>query len=284
MTNGVFEYQRPASLEEALAAMQEQQAMALAGGTDFVSMRNAGAIDPTVTVDIKGVAELRGINERAEQTTIGACTIMSELATLSRPAFGALRDGAGVVGAVQTRYRATLGGNVCRSSPAGDTLAPLLVLNSGATLEAMGAKRQVPLPEFFTGPGLSARRPDELLTSLSLPHLEGASAYQRHTYRAWMDLAVVGVAVWVRTEGGRCLAASVAICGAAPTPRLVPEAADALVGLSVEDERFDEAQAAVLRAADPIDDVRGSRAHRLDALSVLVKRVAQTAFSRAQGR
>jgi carbon-monoxide dehydrogenase medium subunit len=194
----------------------------------------------------------------------------------------ALADGASIVGSPLTRNRATIGGNVCRSSPAGDTLPPLLVLDAKAHLASIRGHREVGLAEFFTGPGLNVMAAGEILLSLELPRRSGGSAYRRLTYRKWMDLAVVGVAAWVVVDSaGRCRDAAVAFGGAAPTPRLVSDAAEALRGTGLDDAALDRAAAAVVAAASPIHDVRGSISHRLRGLETLTRRVIRDARRRA---
>lgn len=282
-------YARPGTLAEALELLREPGSVPLAGGTDLVTLRAHGAVTAARLVDLKAVGELRGIAHDGATTRVGAATPMVELASqlaAEHAEHAALADGAGVVGAPQTRNRATVGGNVCRSSPAGDTLAPLVALDAVAELRsAAGGGRAVALRDFFTGPGRNVLRAGELLVALELPRAGGASAYRRRTYRAWLDLAVVGVAVHVRTGAdGRCVDASVAIAGAAPTPLLVPAAGAALVGSAYEPEVVVAAVDAVRAAARPIDDVRGTREHRLHAVGVLTRRVLALARARERAR
>src|SRR5690242_1652473 len=116
--------------------MQAEGALALAGGTDFVTQRAAEIVDPAVVVDVKAVAELRRYAEGSSHVEVGATVSLASLCSQAPEGIDALIDGAGVVGCLQTRSRATLGGNLCRSSPAGDTLPPLLVL--GAELRVAG--------------------------------------------------------------------------------------------------------------------------------------------------
>jgi CO/xanthine dehydrogenase FAD-binding subunit len=246
-------------------------AIPLAGGTDVVPLRRSGAIAPGTLVDIKRLPELRGV----EPGDLGAGETFDAIAAADDvPA--AIRDGARVVGAWQTRTRATIGGNVCRSSPAGDALCGLLVHDAELELVSRTGSRRVPIREFFVGPGQNVRRADELLVRLSFAQPGGGSAYERFTYRRWMDLAVVGVAARVAVEDGRCIGAAVAIGGVAPTPLLVPEAAAALVAGDRE-----TAVGALVAAASPIDDVRGTRVHRLRVLRTLAGRVIARAFERA---
>jgi carbon-monoxide dehydrogenase medium subunit len=273
---------RPATLDEALAALAEPDAVALAGGTDLVTLRATGGLHATLLVDVKRLPSLRALETGSGVATVGALVTMRRLETLVEPALGALRDGAALVGAIQTRNRATIGGNVCRSSPAGDTLAPLLTLDTVATVASGGGDRQVPLEGFFLGPGRNALQPGELLTSLRVAST-GGSAYLRATVRGAMDLAIVGVAARIVVAGDICTAARVALAGAAPTPILAQAAAARLEGTCLDNKSLADAATLAATAASPIDDVRGSAAYRRRAITALVPRVVRAALRRATG-
>lgn len=273
-----FRYLRPTTTEQATEAMASGNAVALAGGTDLVTLRRDGAVTAPVIVDLKHVAELTTVTEPGP-LCIGAATPLHRVVRLRGHGVDALVDGASLVGSRQTRRRATVGGNACRSSPAGDTLPPLLVLGAEAVLVSAHGGRKLPMDEFFTGPGQTARRSDELLTELRFTRRNGVSAYQRRTYRRWMDLAVAGVACWLQVCDGICRDAAVALGAVAPTPILVPEASAALRGRVVEDA-LDDVVAAVRDAASPIDDVRGSAEYRRDQIGVLARDVVLQAALR----
>lgn len=277
-----FRYVRPESLEDALVAMSSDGALALAGGTDLVTMRADGIVAPETLVDIKSIPQLRGFSGEAMRV-IGGATTMRDLLQAGRVGLDAVVDGASVVGGAQTRARATLGGNIVRSSPAGDTLCGLLVLDARLHLRSVDANRAVPIGEFFTGPGRNVRRANELLTAVEVPPNGGGSSYGRFTYRNAMDLAVVGVAARVTASAGVCSSAAVAIGAVGPVPLLVPDAAEALVGSACGPPAIDAACAALVQAATPIDDVRGTRRHRLRVLPVLARRVIEQAWDRALG-
>jgi carbon-monoxide dehydrogenase medium subunit len=275
-------YHRPPNLVTALEALRADGAVPLAGGTDLVMMRTAGMVELRQLVDIKRIAVLRSIEASGEGVTVGAAVTMREIACLDANRLGALVDGARVVGGLQTRSRATIGGNVCRASPAGDTIAGLLVLGGHLELVSSTGARIVALASFFTGPGLTIRGPEELAVRLHIPALAGGSAYERHTYRKWLDLAVVGVGARVAFgPDGACVDAEVAVSAAAPTPLLVPDAGRALVGSRCGPEAVANAAEALAAAVDPIDDVRGTRAYRLRVLPELLRRAVARAVVRA---
>ncbi|WP_216590227.1 FAD binding domain-containing protein [Streptomyces brasiliscabiei] len=277
-------YRRPDSLSEILTLLDRRPASVLAGGTDLVMMRADGAVDRAHDiVDIKGVPGLRGISLDADGTlVIGAATPLRELAGTTVVPPHAITDGAALVGGWQTRARGTIGGNICRASPAGDTLPGLLAADARLELASTTGTRLVSAHDFFTGPGRTVREPGELLTRIIVPASRGASAYLRFTYRLAMDLAVVGVAAHVEIENGRCVAARVALGAAAATPVLAPDAADALVGTELDAPSVEAAARLVLDTATPIDDGRGSRAHRRTVLPVLAERAIGIAFERAR--
>lgn len=279
-----FRYARPTSLAEALGilASSDGDTAILAGGTDFVTMRASDGLRPRQVVDLKGVAGLGGI-ERGKVIRIGAATPMAVIAGRTDRELFALRDGAALVGSAQIRNRATLGGNVCRSSPAGDTLPGLLVLDARLRVSGGSGDRTVELGEFFTGPGTNDLGATELVSVVELPVQDGGSAYQRLTYRAWMDLAVMGVAARLMIRDGSCVEAAVALGGVAPKPILVPETAERLVGTELGPGDVDGAVEAAVAASAPIDDVRGSRAYRIRGIRALMPRVLRTARDRAEG-
>jgi carbon-monoxide dehydrogenase medium subunit len=158
----------------------------------------------------------------------------------------------------------------------------LLVLGAQIELASSIGARLVALESFFTGPGLTIRRPEELAVRVRMPVLAGGSAYERHTHRKWLDLAVVGVGVWVAFGlYGACVDAHVAVSAAAPTPLLVPDAGRALVGSPCDPKAVTNAAEALAAAVDPIDDVRGTRAYRLQVLPALLRRALARAVVRA---
>lgn len=280
----VGSYRRPGNLSELLNLLDQRPASVLAGGTDLVLMRAEGMIDRAHDlVDIKAIPSLRGISlDQGGMLTIGAATSLQELAKTTVIPSSAIVDGAKLVGGWQTRARGTIGGNICRASPAGDTLPGILAADSQLELSCIAGTRLVPARDFFIGPGQTTRKANELLTRIIVPPTCGASAYLRFTYRRAMDLAVVGVAAHLEVENGRCIAARVALSAAAATPVLAPDASNALVGTNLDETSIEAAAQLVLNSATPIDDGRGSRTHRRTVLPVIAKRVIAVASARAR--
>jgi CO/xanthine dehydrogenase FAD-binding subunit len=309
-----FDYQRPGTLREVLTILEEyrDKASPLAGGTDLVvemSYRSilqlAGAAGsdaaehatvarvpamrrPEVVVSLSGLSELRGVTEGQGRLQVGALTTMAEFAAqadISR-AVWALRDAAETMGSPLIRNRATIGGNLVHARPAADTAVAVLALNGRLELASTKGSRWVDVSSFFTGPGTSVRRPDELLIQIELPcPLHAGSAYLRQGTRRQLEIALVGAASWIGLDpdSGGVADARIALGAVAPTPILATEAASALVGQAPTSEALSAAAALARREAKPIDDFRGSAAYRLELIEVLVRRSLGIALSRARG-
>lgn len=277
-------YFRPDSVSEAVSLIGAEDVCVLAGGTDLVIMRSENIIRAERIVDLKGIESLSSFDTDDEATSIGACVRLDDLVKKVPHPVNAITDGAALVGGWQTRSRATIGGNICRASPAADTLCGLLVQDCKLELSSASGQRLVPASEFFVGPGKTAMHRDELLTRIIMPARAGRSAYQRFTYRNAMDLSVAGIAVYLEMDGDACVDARVALGACGPCPILVPAAAQALIGTRFEKLALDAAADAVIAAATPIDDVRGTRKHRLHVLRPLTHRVTTQAHERAMER
>lgn len=282
-------YEAPGSVDEAVRLMQaDPAARVLAGGTDLLVQLRAGVRQPTAFVDLKRIPELMGITIDDHGLRLGAATpaaAICEHEELQRRWPG-LAEAVALLGSVQIQGRGSVGGNLCNASPAADTPCPLIVNRAGCLIAGPNGRRTVAVEHFTTGPGQNVLGLGEFLAAivLPLPAPSTADAYLRLTPRSEMDIAVVGAAVSVTLDAtGVCTAARVALAAVAPTPILVPEAAQALVGTRVDAAALDRAAAAARAAARPIDDKRGTVAYRRQVAGVLTKRAAAIACQRARG-
>ena len=287
-----IEYVAPASLDEAVKALASHGAAArvLAGGTDVIIQAREGRKDVGVMVDVKNVPETTELKLASDGSLrVGAavaCSRIYEDAAIAK-AFPALIDSAALIGGIQIQTRASLGGNLCNSSPAADSIPTLIVL--GATCEIAGpkGKRSVPVEEFCTAPGQNVLQPGELLVALTFPApaKNSGAAFERFIPRNEMDIAVTNAAasVTLSADGSKFESARIAIGAVAPTPLFVKAAGDALAGQPVSAATIDKAAAAASAAAKPITDMRGSAAQRTHLAGVLTRRVINTAVERAKG-
>jgi len=279
-------YAAPGSLDEAVALLAvESHAFPLAGGTDLLVQMRLGAKQPTTIVDLKNLPGITSVEFDADAVRIGACACCAGLAELPllRAWWPGLMDAAGLIGSSQIQGRASIGGNLCNASPAADSVPALIVNSAVALVAGPDGQRSVPVAEFCRGPGQTVLEDGEFLFALELkrPASRSTDAYLRFTPRTEMDIAVAGVAVALTLDEERvCTDACVAIGAVAPTARLVPEAAAAIVGTRLEASALDRCTQAVRSAAQPIDDRRGTAAFRRHVVGVLARRAVMAAAAR----
>jgi carbon-monoxide dehydrogenase medium subunit len=283
-----FDYYAPASLDEALNIARDrgEGGRFLAGGTDLlVQMKEAG-LHPPYVVDIRRLAELDGITEREGALRIGAATRMADIAAhpVVAARYGAVAEGAAVVGSVQTRNLATIGGNVCNAAPSADVSPGLVVHDAEALVLGAGGERRLRVEEMWLGPGRNALAPGEICLALELPAAppRSASVYRRHTPRKEMDIAVVGVAVYLALDDrGAIASARIALGAVAPTIIRAPQAEASLAGQRPGDDTFARAAELAAQEARPIDDVRGTADFRRYLVGVMTHRLLAEAAGRA---
>ena len=215
-------YLRPASIEEALAAIGSGDgATPIAGGQSLMQAIKVRLVQPGVLVDLQDVAGLKGVEVSGDGVTIGAMTRFVELAADDRlaPAYAAINDAAAHVGDRQVRNRGTIGGSLCWNYVAACMPAVALGLGASMNLRSGGGSRTLAADEFIDTPLETARADDELLVSVSLPAMAGGAG---SAYRKWAlvsdGLPVIGVCVSLEVADGRCASARVAVGGLADGP------------------------------------------------------------------
>jgi carbon-monoxide dehydrogenase medium subunit len=272
-----FAYERPRSLTDAFELLRQDDAVALAGGTDLLVAIRHRQSRPGTVVDLKSVAEIgAGIDVESDHLRIGGRVVMSRLIDDEQvnSHFPALVKAASVVGSVQIRNRATLAGNLCNASPAADTAPALLAYSALVAASGPDGERAVPLDKFFIGPGSTSLGHGEVVTSVEIPipTKKTGSAFARVTRRRGVDLASVSVACVVEASGR----ARFGFGAVGPTP-LVAET-------TVDDLAEDEGWERLLSVTSPISDVRAGADYRRAMLSVHSKRVLAAAVEELGSR
>jgi CO/xanthine dehydrogenase FAD-binding subunit len=283
-----FELAVPGSVDECLQILAKRgpDTKVVAGGTDLLPQLKNGVLKPGWVVDLSAVAELRTISDAPNGgLRIGASVTARELELDARvrSRFPALAESAAMVGSVQVRNLATLGGNLCNAAPSADMAPPLLALDAEAVIAGPSGQRRVPMASFFLGVRRTVLAPGELLLEIVVP-AQGAQSggnYLRHTPRRELDIAVVGVASQVTLSGGRCTAARIALAAVAPVPLRATDAEQALVGQPLTPQQIERAADLASGAARPIDDHRGSIEFRNHLVRVLTRRTLTAALERA---
>jgi len=262
-------------------------ASVLAGGTDMILWASQSGT-PDHLVWTGGIEELRSVDINDEAIRIGAAVTLSTLVrSESFPRLAtAVADGAGVIGSVQMRNQATLIGNLCTASPAGDTIPGLVIHDASIEIASSpGDRRRVDASDFITGPGKTILKADELVTALHLsPLAKGeVSVFQRFTQREALDLAFASVAARLAYEpdGKTVRAARLALGAVDETVIEAPDAAAVLVGHSLDEALLSKCAEAAAQACSPISDLRASADYRRQLIKALVVDVVAEAGRRA---
>jgi xanthine dehydrogenase FAD-binding subunit len=289
-------YHAPSTLPDMLRLLGAQgdaaRSCLLAGGSDLIVQMRSGRVQPGSLVDLKRVPELVGIHRDGPGWRIGAatpCALIGEHPEL-RPDWPGVVEAAMLIGSKQVQSRGSLGGNLCNGSPAADSVPALIAAGAVAVIawsDPSGAMktREQAVESIPAGPGRTTLAPGEVVVAFKLPArgVRAADAYLRLIPRTEMDIAVVGCAVSLQIgTDGRIAAARVALGAVAPTVLLVPAAADAIIGSTLDAAAIAKLEAAARAACRPIDDKRGTAHYRTQVAGVLARRAAQTALSRAQ--
>ncbi|HBO51987.1 MAG TPA: carbon monoxide dehydrogenase [Planctomycetes bacterium] len=287
-----FEYKAPATIDEAVTLLAERgsEARVLAGGTDIIVQLREGLRKAGLVVDVKKIPELMSLTWREDGgLDIGGavpCHVLYNDAKVIN-AYPSITDSAKIIGGWQIQGRASLGGNLCNSSPAADSIPSLIVENATCRIAGPGGERHVPVQEFCTAPGTNVLTEGEMLVSLALPPTgdSSGSRYMRFIPRNEMDIAVTGAGAWLRLgEGGETVEeARLALSAVAPTPVVADEAQAWLQGKPATEESFTEAGNIARKVAAPISDMRGPADYRTHLVGVLVKRALNGALGRARG-
>jgi len=285
-----IDYAAPKTLAEAVSLLDSKgdRARVLAGGTDLIVQVREGRRDIDVMVDIKRIPELTQVIADTMGLRIGAAAPCCDIYENSqvKKSYPGLVDAAFLIGGIQIQSRASLGGNLCNSSPAGDSIPALIALGATAVISGPNGQREVPVEGFCVAPGRNVLTRGELLVAIKIPSPRAGSgaAYLRFIPRNEMDIAVVGVGASVVLDGGKnkVVAARIGLGAVAPTPLLVKEAGDALVGTTADGAAIDKAATLAQAAAKPITDMRGDADYRKHLVAVLTKRTLAIALERAR--
>jgi CO/xanthine dehydrogenase FAD-binding subunit len=316
-----FEYLRPSSIEEAMELLRRhsEQAMLIAGGTDVMVGIRQRKFSPQILVSLKGIKGFDQIGPYEDGMRIGALATHRQIgeSDLVRERFSALADAVNRIGSLQIRNVATMGGNIANGLPSADTACPLLVFDTQLRLKGSGGERNLPLREFYLGPGKTILEHDEMLLEFIIPPLpsDSASAYWKHGRRQAMEIAMLGVAMMLAVEVADastlsdaftrnapldelfdcldrseiyCREARIALGVAAPTPMRAKSAEEFLKGKRLTTRSLLETGLTAAKEARLRDSMRGTAWYRRKMVEVSPRRLAlrcleRILFSRKEG-
>ena len=287
LVNG-FDYIRPASIEDAIAALAErgENARVLAGGTNLLVDMKLEAKNPSCVIDITQLPELRGFESSPVGTTIGALTSIRDLAiseTLWKD-HTCLAESAAAFGSTQIMMMGTLGGNIANGSPASDTVPALVVLGAETVIVGPNGRRTALVADLLQGPGSIALQPGELIASIQLPaQPTGVGSCFLKLSRVRADLAKVSVAVRLVREDDKIVSARIALGSVGPTVVRAKKASSMLSDRPFSKDLILNAARITADEIAPIDDVRSSAAYRTRAAVALVHDALLASWDRAAG-
>jgi carbon-monoxide dehydrogenase medium subunit len=285
------QYLSAKTIDEAVHAHNQANGSArfLAGGTDLLVQIKSGIKKPDLVIDVKKIVELNSIDEVSENEFVIGASVSG--ANLNRnKKFASLWPGVleafRLIGSEQIQGRASLGGNLCNGSPAGDSVPALIAAGCLAVIAGPDGRKELPIEEFHTGPGRTILKNGEMLVSLKFPKREknSADAYLRMTPRTEMDIAVVGCGVNITLENDICTSARVSLGAVAPTPLLIKEASEIMTGTNLNDEVLEKVSKLCMDSCNPINDKRGTIEYRTKVAGVLFKRTTLIAIDRIKGK
>jgi CO/xanthine dehydrogenase FAD-binding subunit len=282
-----FEYFSPKTMDNVHRLLSDQGGKILAGGTDLLVQMRSGKLLPERIIDISQVQELRYIYEDSECIHIGALTTWHELEinpTVQKYA-PALVQAAHRVGAPMTRNRGTLGGNLGNSSPAADSLPPLLALDAEIVLSSSHGERKLSVANFLLGPGKNAAAKDEIIRDISFrkPRSSWGASYLKIGPRQAMIIAIASAAAFLSlNDNGTIDTVRIAVGAVAPTAIRCHRAETSTKGCQPGSAVWRQAGNVAAKEISPIDDIRASNIYRHKSVSILVQRTLASAFERSQ--
>jgi len=281
-----FDYYAPASLDEAIRLLGEnEEAKVLAGGQSLLPMMKLRLAAPAALVDISRLPGLSYVREESDHLAVGALTTHDaiERDPLIRKRFSIITDAVERIGDQQVRNLGTIGGSACHGDPASDLPTALLALDARFVLRGPTGERVVRAGDFFLDYFATAAQKDEILTELRLPFVppRGGTAMVKHSLRAADFPIAIVASVLTMGAGKTCIDARIAVGAAGPKPIRASSAERYLKGSSLDEGTLALAAERATDGAEPTSDVHGSREYRLAMIKVLTRRSLELAVSRA---
>jgi carbon-monoxide dehydrogenase medium subunit len=272
-----FDYAAPGSLDEAISTLSQggDEAKLLAGGHSLLPLMKLRLAAPSLLVSLGKVPGLKGVERSDGGWRIGAMTRHSELA--AEDDLGVVAHAAGLIADQQVRNRGTIGGSIAHGDSAGDLPTVFLAAEGSVTLRGPNGEREVQASDMFKSYLTTAVGPDEVLTSVQMPALDGFGwGYEKFTRRA-EDWAMVGVCALVKANGGSCEDVRIGLTHMGATPVRATAAEDALRGQSLSPESIAAAAEQAAEGTNPPGDVNATPDYKKHLARVLTRRALTSA-------
>ncbi|MGM0440997.1 MAG: FAD binding domain-containing protein [Elusimicrobiota bacterium] len=279
------DYIRPKNFKDIREEVGTREAYYLAGGTDLMVMKKEDELKPDRPwVDLTALEdELKGIELRDDHLVIGALTTMSELteSQIIRKNCPAIAFAAEEMGSPLIRNLATIGGNLANSNPAGDIIPPVHVFESELLVPSHSRVKEIPVSEFFLGPGDNILEPGEIIKAVKIPLKKNSySGFRKLGPRKALAISKVSVAARWEMEDKEVKDISIALGAVGATCILADKTSDYLKGRRINKNTLAEARDIIETEACPIDDFRSSARYRREMTGVLLKRILTQDFKK----
>lgn len=282
-----FDYIAAKSLDEAvsLLARHKDDAKILAGGHSLLPAMKLRLMQPKVLIDLSRIRDLSYIKEEGAQIRIGAMTTHFQLETsdLLRRSCPLLPETASHLGDMQVRNKGTIGGSLAHADPAADWPAAILALDAEIVATSSRGDRVIKAANFFVEMLTTALEPGEVLREIRFASGKGklAQAYLKVRHPA-SGFAVVGVAVDLSIDGGKCQSAAIGITGVSPKPYRATKVESALKGSALDAKTLSSAAAHAADGVDINSDLYASAEYRKQLAAVYTRRALETAIGRVK--
>jgi carbon-monoxide dehydrogenase medium subunit len=285
---GSFAYHRPTSVKEAVSLLAQwgDDGRALAGGHSLIPMMKLRLAMPAHLVDLAGISELKGVQADGNDVVIGAMVtqhelVASELLTAKVPL---LRETSLQVADPQVRYVGTIGGNVANGDPGNDMPAVMMCLGASYHVTGQGGESRIAARDFYQGAYFTALETGNVLTAVRIPVPPAGHGYAYEKLKRKIgDYATAAAAVVLTMAGGKVATCSIGLTNVAETPLWAEEAANILVGSTLDAATVKKAVAAAEAITAPAADARGPAHYRTKMAGVMLTRALARASSRARG-
>ena len=288
----IGKFYQAADVEDAVRALvKDPEAVVISGGSDVLIKIREGKLAGCSLVSIHGIKELEGIRMEEDGTiVIGPATTFSHITNndIIQKHIPMLGDAVDMAGGPQLRNIGTIGGNVCNGVTSADSASSLCCLDADLVLKGPDGVREVPISQWYTGPGRTVRNHDEVLTAIRIKkeNYQGyGGQYIKYGKRNAMEIATLGCAVSVKlTEDKRPIQDLRLGYGvAAPTPIRCHKTEEAVKGMETGEALAQAVGKGALEEVNPRSSWRASREFRLQLVEELGRRAVKQAVINAGG-
>lgn len=286
----IINIEKPETLEVALKMLSGNPALKIiAGGTDVLVRMHNGAFEGAELLSLRNINGMDEISMLEDGTiSIGAMATFAQIFRndIINKYLPVLSEAAVSVGGPQIRNMGTIGGNICNGAVSADTATTMLVYDAALKLASPAGARMVKVQDFYSGPGKVNLLPGEILTNILISedsYLKTSGCYIKYSNRKAMDIAILGVSVVCKAEGGKFSDVRIALGVAAPTPIRCSEAEAFAKGRDITMENLKEIGKYAVKSSKARDSWRASKSYREHLIEILTIRALKEAVHRGGG-